>query len=1509
MASAAPLEGIDVWGSRASTRRSSALGSRNWGLGPDNVFGRNSAQSTRGDGDDEESLKWAALEKLPTYDRLHTALMQKALGSKIVHEEVDVRTFGFEERQQIIDRLLQVTEEDNAKFLLKLRNRIDRVGIELPKIEVRYENLAIDADCFVGGRALPTLLNTLLNIFGKALDSIGLSPSKKIKLTILHNISGIIKPARMTLLLGPPSAGKTTLLLALAGKLDSDLKVKGSVSYNGYKLEEFVPQKTSVYISQNDLHVGEMTVRETLDFSARCQGVGTRYDMLVELAKREKEAGIWPEKDVDVFMKAISVEGQEQSLITDYVMKILGLDICANTLVGDNMRRGISGGQKKRVTTGEMIVGPTKALFMDEISTGLDSSTTFQIVACLRQFCHVMEATIFMSLLQPAPETFDLFDDVVLLSEGQVVYHGPRENILEFFEECGFKCPDRKGVADFLQEVTSQKDQEQYWFDKRQPYRYISVTAFADKFKSFHVGQKMADELVAPYPKDQSHKAALSFERYSVTSVELFKACFAKEVLLMRRNSFFYIFKTVQIGLIALIASTVFLRTKLHQNSEADGQEYLGAIFFGVVMVMFNGYAQLSMTIFKLPVFFKQRDLFFYPAWAYALPGLVLSIPESIADAGIYCIISYYTIGFAPEASRFFRQFLLLFMTHQMSSAMFRAIAGVCRTMVVANTGGSFSLLIIFMLGGFIIPRTQIKPWWIWGYWCSPLAYAEISITNNEFLAPRWAKPLANSTRTLGQQILINSGVFPKNYWYWIGIAALMGYVLLFNTMYTFVLTYLNPLGKPQAVISKDALAAKEANLNGEEVSLPSRARSKSQKSLPRSLSSTAEGAVASRKSITVRESFTENGHGEVQMQDRNGTGDRVSSVSFASDASDAVAGVEPKRGMILPFQPLAISFDDIKYYVDMPAEMKKQGVAEDRLQLLCGITGAFRPGVLTALVGVSGAGKTTLMDVLAGRKTGGYIEGDICISGYPKNQATFARISGYCEQNDIHSPQVTVRESVTYSAWLRLPAEIDKETREQFVDEVMDLVELMPLENALVGLPGVTGLSTEQRKRLTIAVELVANPSIIFMDEPTSGLDARAAAIVMRTVRNTVDTGRTVVCTIHQPSIDIFEAFDEMLLMKRGGQVIYMGPLGRHSHRLVEYFEAIPGVPKITPGYNPATWMLEVSSVSVENQLSIDFAEIYTKSPLFQRNKSLVMELSVPPPGSKDLHFPTTYSQPFFTQIIACLWKQWWTYWRSPDYNLVRLIFTFVAALLFGTIFWDLGKKTDKQANLFSVMGSMYGAVLFLGVNNASTVQPVVAIERTIFYRERAAGMYSAIPYAMAQVIIELPYCLLQTVIYSLITYSMINFTWTAPKFFYYMFIMFFTLMYFTYYGMMAVALTPNHQIAAIVASGFYSLFNLFSGFLIFRPQIPKWWVWYYWICPVAWTLYGLIVTQFGDVTSLVHPTGGGVPMKVQDFVSQTFGFHHDLLGLAVAMPVVFTILFASVFAFGIMFLNFQHR
>ncbi|KMS96494.1 hypothetical protein BVRB_9g224870 [Beta vulgaris subsp. vulgaris] len=1468
------------WGRNLSKSLSRNVSS-SWGV--EDVFSSQTRRSVRAHEEDEEALRWAALEKLPTYSRLRTSVLKSYAESqnqsKILHKEVDVRKLDVNDRIEFIDRLFRVAEEDNEKFLTKLRDRIDKVGIRLPTVEVRFEHLTIEADCYVGNRALPTLPNAARNFAEGILSMIGIRLAEKKKLTILNDISGIVKPSRMCLLLGPPSSGKTTLLLAFAGKLDPSLKVKGEVTYNGHRLDEFVPQKTSAYISQNDVHIGSMTVKETLDFSARCQGVGSRFELLAELARREKEHGLKPDPEVDLFMKATAMEGVESNLIVDYTLKILGLDICRDTLVGDEMQRGISGGQKKRVTTGEMIVGPTKTLFMDEISTGLDSSTTFQIVKCLQQIAHLNDSTILMSLLQPAPETFDLFDDIILLSEGQIVYQGPREHVVEFFETCGFLCPERKGTADFLQEVTSKKDQEQYWADRSKPYKYIPVSEFVARFKRFHVGLRQDNELSVPYDKAQSHKAALIYERYSVPYKELLKASFDKEWMLIKRNPFVYIFKAIQIMIVAIITSTVFIRTKMHTRNEGDGALYMGALIFTLIINMFNGFAEMAMIMQRLPVFYKHRDLLFHPAWTFTLPSFLLGIPISIFESIVWTSMTYYSIGFAPEASRYFKQLLLVFLIQQMAAGMFRLTAGLCRTMIIANTGGALSVLLMFMLGGFILPKDQIPNWLEWGYWVSPLSYAFNALAVNEMFAPRWMNKLASDGQTpLGVQVLKNFSVFPHRYWYWIGAASLVGFICFCNLGFTVALTYLNPLGKPQAIIPKDD----EDDMEDDQI------HNRSKKNL-----------------------FSADGNNTREMALRRiMSRSNPNGLSRNDDVSlEATNGVEPKRGMVLPFTPLAMSFDEVNYFVDMPPEMKEQGVPEDRLQLLREVTGAFRPGVLTALMGVSGAGKTTLMDVLAGRKTGGYIEGDIRISGFPKIQETFARVSGYCEQTDIHSPQVTVKESLLYSAFLRLPKEVSTEEKLIFVDEVMELVELDSLKDALVGLPGITGLSTEQRKRLTIAVELVANPSIIFMDEPTSGLDARAAAIVMRTVRNTVDTGRTVVCTIHQPSIDIFEAFDELLLMKRGGQVIYSGPLGRNSHKVVEYFEAIHGVQKIKDKYNPATWMLEVSSIAAEVRLNMDFAEYYKSSSLHQRNKALVKELSIPPSGAKDLYFTSQYAQSTWGQFKSCLWKQWMTYWRSPSYNLVRYFFTLAAALIVGAIFWKVGTNLDNANSLTIVIGAMYAAVLFVGICNCGTVQPVVAVERTVFYRERAAGMYSAMPYAISQVVVEIPYIFVQAAYYSLIVYAMVSFQWTAGKFFWFFFITLFSFLYFTYYGMMTVSLTPNHQVASVFAAAFYALFNLFSGFFIPRPRIPKWWIWYYWICPVAWTVYGLIVSQYGDLTQTIKGTGMTPDPMIKQYIQVHFGYEPDFMGPVAVVLVGFTVFFAFLYAYCIRTLNFQMR
>ncbi|CAI8614418.1 unnamed protein product [Vicia faba] len=1375
----------------------------------------------REDNDEEEALKWAAIQRLPTVARLRTGLLMNSEGEA---SEIDIHHLKQEEKKFLLERLVRIADIDNEKFLLKLRDRVHRVGINFPTIEVRFEHLKIEAEVQVGKRALPTLINYTLDLIEAPFNYI--LRKRRQHLDILQNVSGIIKPGRMTLLLGPPSSGKTTLLLALAGKLDPNLKISGKVTYNGHEMNEFVPQRTAAYVSQNDLHIGELTVRETLAFSARFQGVGPRIDMLEEVSRREVERNIFPDPDIDIYMKAVATGGKE-NLAVDYTLKLLGLENCADTVVGGAMLRGVSGGQRKRVTTGEMLVGTAKALFMDEISTGLDSSTTYQVVKSVKQSVQLLKGTAVISLLQPPPETYDLFDDIILLSEGHIVYQGPCEHVLEFFGSLGFKCPERKSVADFLQEVTSMKDQEQYWVERRKPYKFVTPKDFAEIFESFHVGRTLGNELVTPFDKSKSHPAALTTNTYGIGKWELFKACIAREYLLMKRNAFYYKFKLCQISVMAIVTMTVFLRTGMHRNSVIDGGIYAGALFFGNLVVMFNGFADLATTIARLPVFYKQRDLLFYPSWAYALPTWILKIPLTFAEAAAWTFLTYYVIGYSPEFARLIKQYFLLILINQMGTSLFRLLGAIGREMAVATTLGSFLLTFLIAMGGFAVSRDSIKIGWLWGYWISPIMYATNGLMNNEFLGKAWGKVLPNSTEPLGVQVLKSKGFFTEWYWYWISFGAMIGYTLLFHFCYTLALSYFNPIEKRQAVKS------------------------------------------------------------EQSQSNRENSG--------------------RKRGMVLPFEPHSITFDEVSYSVDMPQEMRSHGVTEDRLVLLNRVSGAFRPGVLTALMGVTGAGKTTLMDVLAGRKSGGYITGNITVSGYPKKQDTFARISGYCEQNDIHSPHITVYESLLYSAWLRLPAEINTETRKMFVEEVMELVELNSIRDAYVGLPGVTGLSTEQRKRLTIAVELVANPSIIFMDEPTSGLDARAAAIVMRAVRNIVDTGRTIVCTIHQPNIDIFESFDELFLMRRGGQEIYVGPLGRHSSQLINYFEEIQGVTRIKDGYNPATWMLEVSSAAKEMETGINFAKVYKTSALYRRNKALIEELSTPSPGSKDLDFSSKYSRSFFVQCMACLWKQHWSYWRNPYYNFMRFIFTIAVALLLGGVYWKVAAKIETQQDFFNSMGFLFTATITIGIKNSGSVQPVITVERVVFYRERAAGMYSELAYAVSQALIEVPYNFLQAVIYAIIVFSLLGYEWTAAKFFWYIFFTFFTFLYYTYYGMMATAITPNQAMAALFSSASNSMFNLFSGFLVPQTRIPVWWGWFYWINPAAWTLNGLVTSQFGDMKDNLDFDGKIVP--IQDFLRSYFGYKTDFLGVVAAVVVGFTFFFVLVFAISIKTINFQRR
>jgi ATP-binding cassette subfamily G (WHITE) protein 2 (SNQ2) len=237
-------------------------------------------------------------------------------------------------------------------------------------------------------------------------------------------------------------------------------------------------------------------------------------------------------------------------------------------------------------------------------------------------------------------------------------------------------------------------------------------------------------------------------------------------------------------------------------------------------------------------------------------------------------------------------------------------------------------------------------------------------------------------------------------------------------------------------------------------------------------------------------------------------------------------------------------------------------------LRLLNNIYGYVKPGELTALMGASGAGKTTLLDVLAARKNIGVISGDVLVDG-TKPGTAFQRGTSYAEQLDVHEPTTTVREALRFSADLRQPIDVPQSEKYAYVEEVLSLLEMEDMADAIIGEPE-SGLAVEQRKRVTIGVELAAKPELLlFLDEPTSGLDSQSAFNIVRFLKKLAAAGQAILCTIHQPNAALFENFDRLLLLQRGGQTVYFGDVVDLQDYLRRHGADCP------PDANPAEYML----------------------------------------------------------------------------------------------------------------------------------------------------------------------------------------------------------------------------------------------------------------------------------------------------------------------------------------------
>jgi ATP-binding cassette subfamily G (WHITE) protein 2 (SNQ2) len=365
------------------------------------------------------------------------------------------------------------------------------------------------------------------------------------------------------------------------------------------------------------------------------------------------------------------------------------------------------------------------------------------------------------------------------------------------------------------------------------------------------------------------------------------------------------------------------------------------------------------------------------------------------------------------------------------------------------------------------------------------------------------------------------------------------------------------------------------------------------------------------------------------------------------------------------------LTWEDLVYEVPVPT---------GKLKLLNNIYGYVKPGQLTALMGASGAGKTTLLDVLASRKSIGVITGDVLVDGKPKGVA-FQRGTSYAEQQDVHEPTQTVREALRFSAYLRQPYEVSVEEKNAYVEEVIALLEMENIADAIIGDPN-SGLAVEERKRVTIGVELAAKPELLlFLDEPTSGLDSQSAFNIVRFLKKLAAAGQAILCTIHQPNASLFENFDRLLLLQRGGQCVYFGDIGKDAASLLAYFEKRGAV--CPPNANVAEWMLDAIGAGQSPRIGDrDWADIWRTSEELANVKAEISQLKdrrTAEVGAAASVDQSQYATPFTYQCYLMIKRTNLAFWRTPNYGFTRFFNHIVISLLTGLVFLKLSDSLSS--------------------------------------------------------------------------------------------------------------------------------------------------------------------------------------------------------------------------------------
>lgn len=543
-------------------------------------------------------------------------------------------------------------------------------------------------------------------------------------------------------------------------------------------------------------------------------------------------------------------------------------------------------------------------------------------------------------------------------------------------------------------------------------------------------------------------------------------------------------------------------------------------------------------------------------------------------------------------------------------------------------------------------------------------------------------------------------------------------------------------------------------------------------------------------------------------------------------------------------------TFKELCYTVDTDGGKK---------QLLDHVYGYSKPGEVVALMGSSGAGKTTLLNTLSQRNNNtGLVEGSMLVDGKPLG-AAFARGTGFVEQQDLHDETATIREAFEFSAILRQPSDVSKEEKLDYVGKVLDLLELKHLQDCIINT-----LDVEQKKRLTIGVELCAKPKLLlFLDEPTSGLDSQSAFNIVRFLRRLASAGQAIICTIHQPSSELFLEFDRVLALNPGGKTFYFGEVGKNGRTMVDYFEARGA--KCDPSANPAEFLLEVGtgkgSGSVDGN-RVDWPAVWSDSQEAKATRDVINKLEEDRKAAtghqehehgRDSDGEKEFAAPIWLQTKMLTMRVWRNYWRDASYGYSKMYAWLLNGIFNGFTFYMLG---NSIANMQNRMFSVFLVILISAVSINATV-PKFFMNRMIWEaRELPSRIYGWQAFTTAQILCEIPYAILACVVYFLVWYFPVGFPVQA-NISGYVFLMWLLFnLFVASWGQWISAFAPSYTVISNVIPFFLVSVQLFTGVIRPYATTPVFWrYWLYYVSPIQWFIHGVVGTLLHDVAVRCAP------------------------------------------------------